>query len=95
MKRNDAKKLAKNKRMALAISAFGVLLLYSALAWLTAPQTETFRWNSVNPLDFAEGMAFALSFGLGLPVWLAVLATTLLTFLLWMALWRIVRKLTG
>lgn len=93
--RKKIERFAKNKYIALTLSALGLLVSYGALAWLMAPQAETFRWNSINPVDFAEGMAFVLSFGLGLPVWLAVLATMLLTFLLWMALWRIVRKLIG
>lgn len=74
------------------ISVVGLILLYSALSFLFAPQSDGFLWSSINPLEFLEGVIFALGFGLGVPVWLSVILIGLFSFLLFVVFLWIVRK---
>lgn len=75
-----------------AAAAVGLVLLLSSLSYLTAPSTDKFELNSINPVSFLEGFVFVLSFGLGVPVWLSVIVTVGLGFLIFMAFLRIARK---
>ena len=75
------------------ISVAKLILLYSALAFLIAPQSDGFVWSSINPLEFLEGVVFALGFGLGVPVWLSVIVIGLFSFLLFVAFLWVARKM--
>lgn len=85
-------KITKYNLKTAIISVAGLILLYSALAFLIAPQSDGFVWSSINPLEFLEGVVFALGFGLGVPVWLSVIVIELVSFLLFIVFLWIVRK---
>lgn len=76
----------------MVISAAGVVLSFCLLSYLIAPQSDGFLWSSINPLEFLEGVAFALGFGLGFPVWLSVIVIGLVSFLWFIVFLWIVRK---
>ena len=69
------------------ISVAKLILLYSA------PQSDGFVWSSINPLEFLEGVVFALGFGLGVPVWLSVIVIGLFSFLLFVVFLWVARKM--
>lgn len=73
------------------ISVAGLILLYSALAFLIAPQSG-FVWSSINPLEFLKGVVFALGFGLGFPVWVSIIVIGLVSFLLFVVFLWVARK---
>lgn len=75
-----------------AISALGLILLFSGLTYAMAPQTDGFELSSINPFGFAEGFVFALGFGLGVPVWLALVVLGVISFLIFMVFLWIARK---
>lgn len=77
----------------MAISVAGLILLLCTLSYLTAPDSDGFTFNSINPLELLEGVVFALGFGLGFPVWLSVaIIGVFLYFIFRMFLW-IVKKI--
>lgn len=76
----------------IAISVAGLVLLLCALSYLMTPQSDGFLWSSINPLEFLEGVVFALGFGLGFPVWLSVIVIGLISFLLFVVFLWIARK---
>lgn len=84
--------ITKYNLKSLAIAACGLLLLFSMLSYLVAPGSESFEFNSINPIGFLEGVIFALGFGLGFPVWLSVIAIGLVSLLMLMAFLWIARK---
>lgn len=75
-----------------AISALGLILLFSGLTYAMAPKTDGFELSSINPFGFAEGFVFVLSFGLGVPVWLALVVLGVILFLIFMVFLWIARK---
>lgn len=74
------------------VPALLVVLLLIVLGYAVAPATATFDWNSLNPVEAVDTLAFALSFGVGLPDILAVSLIVLLLFLLWGILFWLVRR---
>ena len=60
------------------ISALGLILLFSGLAYAMAPQTDSFEC--------------ALGFGLGVPVWLSLLVLGVISAFIFMVLLWIARK---
>lgn len=76
-----------------AISVAGLILLYSVLAFLISPQSDDFVWSTINPLEFLEGIVFALGFGLGFPMWLSVIAIGLFSFVLFVIFLWVARKM--
>lgn len=75
-----------------AISALGLILLFSGLTYAMAPQTNSFELSSINPFGFAEGFVFALSFGLGVPVWLSLAVLGVISVFIFMVFLWVVRK---
>lgn len=75
-----------------AISALGLILLFSVLSYMMAPKNDSFELSSINPLEFVEGFLFALGFGFGIPVWLAVVILGMISALIFMAFLWIARK---
>lgn len=76
-----------------AISVSGLILLYSVLAFLISPQGDDFVWSTINPLEFLEGIVFALGFGLGFPMWLSVIVIGLFSFVLFVIFLWVARKM--
>lgn len=74
------------------ISALGLMLLFSVLAFVMAPRTDGFELSSINPFGFAEGFVFALGFGLGVPVWLSLVLLGVISAFIFMVLLWIVRR---
>ena len=85
--------IAKFNLKTCAVSAIALILLFSVLSYLMAPETEVFEWSSLNPLEFVEGFVFTLSFGLGLPVWLSAAILVVLSFVVYMTFLCIARKI--
>lgn len=86
-------KITKYNMKTTLISVAGLILLYSALALLIAPQSDSFVWSSINPLEFLEEVVFALGFGLGVPVWLSVIVIGLVSFLLFVVFLWVTRRI--
>lgn len=74
------------------ISALGLILLFSVLAYAMAPQNDSFELSSINLFEFVEGFVFALGFGLGVPVWLGLVVLVVIWVLIFMLFLWITRK---
>lgn len=86
-------KATKYNISASAISVIILILQFCLLSFLSAPETESFNFSSINPLSFLEGVIFTLSFGLGYPVWLSILFLLLLVVFEFCVLYIICFKL--
>lgn len=80
------------KLKSILISILALILLYSALSFVNAPSSDVFLWSSINPLEFLEGIVFALGFGLGFPMWISIIVIGLLSFFIYVAFLWVVRK---
>ncbi|MDD3040182.1 hypothetical protein [Bacteroides sp.] len=85
--------ITKYNLKATLISLLCLILVFCVLAYLNAPQSDTFLFSSINPWSFLQGMTFALGFGLGFPIWLSAITIGLFSFLLFVAFLWIARKL--
>lgn len=70
-----------------------VIVLMSLLSYGMAPNTDSFQWGSLNPLEAVYGIVFTLCFGLGMARWLAILSVILLLFLLWRGLYLVLVRI--
>lgn len=75
------------------ISVVGLILLFSGLTYVMAPQTDGFELSSINPFGFMEGFVFALGFGLGVPVWLSLVVLGTVSFFIFMVFLWIARRI--
>lgn len=75
-----------------AISALGLILLFSGLTYAMTPQTDGFELSSINPFGFVEGFVFALGFGFGVPVWLSLVMLGVISAFIFMVFLWIARK---
>lgn len=90
--KKEMNNVTKYNLKACAISALALILLYSGLTYIMAPQTDNFELSSINPFGFVEGFAFALGFGLGFPLWLSLVILAIISALIFMSFLWIVRK---
>lgn len=74
------------------ISALGLILLFSGLAYAMTPRNDSFELSCINPFEFVEGFVFALGFGLGVPVWLSLVVLGIVSFFIFMVFLWIARK---
>lgn len=92
MWKKEMKNITKYNLKTSIIAAVGLVLLFSGLAYVMAPQTDGFELNSINPFEFVEGFVFALGFGLGVPVWLSLGVLAAISAFIFMIFRWIARK---
>lgn len=77
----------------LLISVILFVLLLCVLTYSTAPESDKFQLESINPLDILEGTMFLFSYGFGVPLWLSVVILAVASMLIITLLFKAVRRI--
>lgn len=84
--------ISKYNLKTILLSVLIVILLLMAAGYASAPSTDGFDWNALNPVEAFSALTFVFGFGLGLPDAVAVCMVILLLLLFWAILFWLVRK---
>lgn len=85
-------RIAKYNLKTILFPVLAVVLLLVALGYAFSPSTPTFDWNSINPIEAFNALAFVFGFGLGLPDGVALCLVGIILLLLWAILFWLARK---
>lgn len=85
-------RIAKYNLKTILFPVLAVVLLLVGLGFVFAPSSDSFDWNSLNPLEAVGALAFVFGFALGLPDGVAVAVVVLFLILLWLFLFWLARK---
>ncbi|MEG0949377.1 MAG: hypothetical protein RR212_04735 [Bacteroidales bacterium] len=75
------------------LSLFVVLCLVSLLSYGMAPQSDSFHWALLNPMEAISSIMFLLSFGLGFPIGLSIAVIIVIIVAVWYGIYLLLGRL--